>query len=193
MLMWMWRNQREPLYTIGGIVTWNSGHLMRRVNSLEKILMLGKIEGRRRRGWKRMRWLDGITDSMDMNLRNSRRQWRTGKPACCSSWSHKGVTWLGTWTINNNNSHYGKQNERSSKIKNRTTIWSSNSTSGYVHKGNETGFLKNICTPLFISVLLTIAKTWKQLSCSLTEEWIKKMVYNIYIYTHTFIYVYIYM
>jgi len=46
---------------------------MRRVNSLEKILMLGKIEGRRRRGSKRMRWLDGITDSMDMNLRNSRR------------------------------------------------------------------------------------------------------------------------
>ena len=43
-------------------------HLMRRVNSLEKTLMLGKIEGRRRRGWQRMRWLDGITDSMDMNL-----------------------------------------------------------------------------------------------------------------------------
>ena len=44
------------------------GHLMRRANSLEKTLMLGKIEGRRRRGWHRMRWLDGITDSMDMNL-----------------------------------------------------------------------------------------------------------------------------
>ena len=44
------------------------GHLMRRANSLEKTLMLGKIEGRRRRGQQRMRWLDGITDSMDMNL-----------------------------------------------------------------------------------------------------------------------------
>ena len=44
------------------------GHLMRRVDSLEKTLMLGKIEGRRRRGQQRMRWLDGITDSMDMGL-----------------------------------------------------------------------------------------------------------------------------
>ena len=44
------------------------GHLMRRADSLEKTLMLGKIEGRRRRGWQRMRWLDGITDLMDMGL-----------------------------------------------------------------------------------------------------------------------------
>ena len=45
-----------------------SGHLMWRADSLEKTLMLGKIEGRRRRGWQRMRWFDGITDSMDMSL-----------------------------------------------------------------------------------------------------------------------------
>ena len=44
------------------------GHLMRRVDSLEKTLMLGRFGGRRRRGQQRMRWLDGITDSMDMNL-----------------------------------------------------------------------------------------------------------------------------
>ena len=44
------------------------GHLMRRADSLEKTLMLGKIEGKRRRGRQRMRWLDGITDSMDMGL-----------------------------------------------------------------------------------------------------------------------------
>ena len=46
----------------------NFGHLMRRAHSLEKTLMLGKIEGRRRRGQQRIRWLDGITDSMDMNF-----------------------------------------------------------------------------------------------------------------------------
>ena len=44
------------------------GHLMQRTDSLEKTLMLGKIEGRRRRGWQRMRWLDGIIDSMDVSL-----------------------------------------------------------------------------------------------------------------------------
>ena len=44
------------------------GHLMRRANSLKKTLMLGKIEGRRRREWQKIRWLDNITDSLDMNL-----------------------------------------------------------------------------------------------------------------------------
>ena len=60
----------SPEYSLEGLMLKLQyfSHLMQRVYSLEKTLMLGKIEGRRRRGWQRMRWLDGITDSMDMRL-----------------------------------------------------------------------------------------------------------------------------
>ena len=56
------------------------GHLMRRADLFEKTLMLGKIDDGKRRGWQRMRWLDGITDSMDMGLVNSSCWWWTGRP-----------------------------------------------------------------------------------------------------------------
>ena len=63
-----------------------SGHLMRRVDSLEKTVLLGGIVGRRKRGRQRMRWLDGITDPMDMSLGVGDGQ---GGLACCNSWGRK--------------------------------------------------------------------------------------------------------
>ena len=65
------------------------GHLLRRADSLEKTLMLGKIEGRRRRGQQRMRWLDDITELMDMSLGKLGVGDEQGGLACCGSWGRK--------------------------------------------------------------------------------------------------------
>ena len=106
--LWCWRRLESPLdckeikpvnpkqinpeYSLEGLMLKLKlqyfGNLMRRTDSLEKTVMLGKIEGRKRRGWLRTRWLDGITDSMDLNV-NRLREKVKNREAWHSPWSHQ--------------------------------------------------------------------------------------------------------
>ena len=138
--------------------------------------MLGKIEGRRRRVRKGMRWLDGITDSMDMNLSKfwelvmDREAWCAAVHGVAKvghdwptelNWTEQ-LLWRTVW-------RFPKKLETELPYGRALPLLG-------IHT-EETRIERDTCTPMFIAALFTIARTWKQPKCPLADEWIRKLWY----------------
>ena len=101
------------------------GHQIWRADSLEKTLMLGKIESRRGSGWQRMRWLDGITNSMDMSLSKLWEMVKDRETACCSPWGRKELDTTEQLNNNSNNNNSNNPDLRRARWPGAQASWGS--------------------------------------------------------------------
>ena len=155
------------------------GHLIGRADSLEKTLMLGKIEGRKRRGWQRMRWLDGITNLTDMSLSKLQEMGRTGKPGMLQSMGSQRVrrdlaTEQQLWVSNASERQRTKQTGISAFLQ-KFTDGHDQATPflRYGLKRNENTGSHTTCTLTFTEAMVIVVKQQKEPKCPSSYEQIK--------------------